>query len=403
MKTDNLQILEINRLSQEQYEREKANGRINENALYLTDVVESGTSTGSGFTVDTVACFDFAKPPASVEVQQDGILWGTDESEIELEKDGKIEFATPPFFAKVPIVPGDNVEFEPSTTSDGKPVVKINAEGGSSIDTSTLYITAGLNPGSTLGEKATAEGHNTAPYGNYSHAEGRGTQAHGEGSHAEGGIGNQAKGDYSHAEGAGSSIAWGYGSHAEGHYTIARGDYQHVQGKFNKDDTENKYAHIVGNGSSLSNSNAHTVDWNGNAWFAGKIFVGGTGQDDPKAVELGGSGGTLYSHGVSAEIPIMNDANEEIGVLMLVDKYISTSNIRAENFMQYLSKVGMVGVMGAKLIYVDNTTGIFKLGALVFTGEIGMVFFTGEGQDTAMMITEEMLLLASISEEVIQL
>lgn len=94
----------------------------------VSDIPESGTSTGSGFTVDTVACFDFGKPPASVEVQQDGILWGTDESEIELEKDGKIEFATPPFFAKVPIVSGDGIEFEPITTDEGAQVVKINAD-----------------------------------------------------------------------------------------------------------------------------------------------------------------------------------------------------------------------------------------------------------------------------------
>jgi hypothetical protein len=30
--------------------------------------------------------------------------------------------------------------------------------------------------------------------------------------------------------------------------TIAAGQYQHVQGKFNIDDSNNKYAHIVGNG-----------------------------------------------------------------------------------------------------------------------------------------------------------
>jgi hypothetical protein len=37
-----------------------------------------------------------------------------------------------------------------------------------------------------------------------------------------------------------------------------------------------KYAHIVGNGTSTSKrSNAHTLDWEGNAWFAGKITKGG--------------------------------------------------------------------------------------------------------------------------------
>lgn len=33
-------------------------------------------------------------------------------------------------------------------------------------------------------------------------------------------------------------------------------------------------------------SNAHTLDWDGNAWFAGNIYVGGIGQSDPKAKRL---------------------------------------------------------------------------------------------------------------------
>ena len=44
---------------------------------------------------------------------------------------------------------------------------------------------------------------------------------------------------------------------------------------------EGKYAHIVGNGiSDTERSNAHTLDWDGNAWFAGDIYVGGTSQKD---------------------------------------------------------------------------------------------------------------------------
>ena len=44
------------------------------------------------------------------------------------------------------------------------------------------------------------------------------------------------------------------------------------------------YVHIVGNGASSSAlSNAHTLDWSGNAWFAGDVYVGstsGTNKDD---------------------------------------------------------------------------------------------------------------------------
>ena len=36
----------------------------------------------------------------------------------------------------------------------------------------------------------------------------------------------------------------------------------------------------------MHRSNAHTLDWDGNAWFAGDVYIGGTGQDDPNAVKL---------------------------------------------------------------------------------------------------------------------
>jgi hypothetical protein len=44
-----------------------------------------------------------------------------------------------------------------------------------------------------------------------------------------------------------------------------------------------KYAHILGNGTKDARSNAHTVDWHGNGWFAGEVKIGGTGQDDANA------------------------------------------------------------------------------------------------------------------------
>ena len=50
---------------------------------------------------------------------------------------------------------------------------------------------------------------------------------------------------------------------------------QHVQGKYNIEDTIS--AHIVGNGTEYNaRSNAHTLDWSGNAWFAGDVYTGST-------------------------------------------------------------------------------------------------------------------------------
>ena len=145
--------------------------------------------------------------------------------------------------------------------------------------------------GSTTASKdySHAEGMNTTASNHYSHAEGTSTTASGYSSHAEGSS-TKASGSYSHAEGD-STTASGYSSHAEGLYTTASGDYSHAegrrtkasgkyshaQGKFNIEDTSNIYADIIGNGTSdTARSNATTVDWNGNAWFAGDVYTGST-------------------------------------------------------------------------------------------------------------------------------
>lgn len=167
-----------------------------------------------------------------------------------------------------------------------------------------------------IGEYAHAEGNITYAIGDSSHSEGWGCRAYNEGSHAEGiestakgyaahsegwmtqatgtashveGVGGQANGPGSHAEGA-LVVASGDYSHAEGRGTTASSKYQHVQGKYNVNDVDSDgnaldtYTHIVGNGESDdARSNAHTLDWDGNAWFAGDVYVGstsGTNKDD---------------------------------------------------------------------------------------------------------------------------
>ena len=117
-----------------------------------------------------------------------------------------------------------------------------------------------------------AEGYRTTASGETSHAEGHQTKASGSSSHAEGNE-TKASGNNSHAEGN-YTKALGNNSHAEGYGTKASGDNQHVQGKYNISDTTS--AHIVGNGTFQNNSNAHTLDWQGNAWFAGDVYTGST-------------------------------------------------------------------------------------------------------------------------------
>lgn len=125
-----------------------------------------------------------------------------------------------------------------------------------------------------------AEGEYTKVTSYASHAEGsytkmpdgstRYTTASGYASHAEGG-GCHTTGTAAHAEGIGTT-ANGRCSHVEGVYTVASGKNQHVEGVANIEDTADKYIHIAGNGVDPSNrSNAYTLDWNGNGWFAGNV------------------------------------------------------------------------------------------------------------------------------------
>lgn len=133
-------------------------------------------------------------------------------------------------------------------TIDTMPSNLVNGQADGSIRSIGAYD----ETGKLLGKNAQAFGKSTTASGIAAHAEGYGTTA----------SGNQ--------------------SHAEGVHTTAQGENQHVQGKYNIADTIN--AHIVGNGSDSSNrSNAHTLDWSGNAWFAGDVYTGstsGTNKDD---------------------------------------------------------------------------------------------------------------------------
>ena len=172
---------------------------------------------------------------------------------------------------------------------------------GSNTTASGDYSHAEGDSATASGSYSHAEGCLTTASGDFSHAEGNSSHvipdtitssssnsdiiaawktrsfslAKGSSSHAEG-SNNLALGDYSHAEGD-STTASGTCSHAEGSYTTASGESSHVQGKYNIEDSSNTYAHITGNGNAGNNrSNAHTLDWSGNAWFAGDVYTGST-------------------------------------------------------------------------------------------------------------------------------
>ena len=130
--------------------------------------------------------------------------------------------------------------------------VAIGRECVSSLD----YCVAIGDTASATNYSAIAIGTDVVAGGMYSYAGGYETDSLGYVSYTEGAY-TKATGDYSHAEGCG---------------TIANVTAQHVQGKYNLRDEDSKYLHIVGNGESdSSRSNAHTIDKEGNGWFAGSL------------------------------------------------------------------------------------------------------------------------------------
>ena len=159
-----------------------------------------------------------------------------------------------------------------------------HAEGYNTQATATAAHSEGYYTEAT-GKYSHAEGYMSKAQEQYAHAEGYSNTASGEASHAEG-YATWADGNYSHTEGCYTTASGEY-SHAEGFYVEAAGRYQHVQGKYNIVDEDSSgnpldtYAHIVGNGTAnTKRSNAHTIDWNGNAWFKGNVYTGGTSQNE---------------------------------------------------------------------------------------------------------------------------
>ena len=201
----------------------------------------------------------------------------------------------------------DTVEYAQTFFVSSKPNIGlVNIGGYSNVEGDSNYAS---------GKWSHAEGWNSLAAGRFSHVEGRDGRAayaaHAEGyncnadgnySHAEG-DNTSASGTSSHTEGS-STKASGNGSHAEGYWTYASSDYQHVQGKYNIEDTENKYAHIVGNGTVSNRSNAHTLDWSGNACYSGDVYVNGADAETGKklATEEFVDSKISNSSGVSIEV-----------------------------------------------------------------------------------------------------
>lgn len=183
----------------------------------------------------------------------------------------------------------------------------------------------GVNTSATAPATLAHGGHCVAS-ANYSHAEGYGAESSGMYSHAEG-IMTLTTGQGAHAEGF-YTVASGLRSHAEGSYTLASSQYQHVEGKFNVEDKDNKYAHIVGNGTSkTARKNAYTLDWNGNAWFAGKVTQEGTPTDDKDLVNK------KYVDDVKASITVPTKTSELTNDSNFLTEHQSLTGLATETYV----------------------------------------------------------------------
>lgn len=211
-----------------------------------------------------------------------------------------------------------------NATASGKDAIAIGRKGNATGNYATSIgygntvssdngVAIGVNSQATngnsisIGSGNTSEGWNSTVLGANNTASGGNSVAIGVGSVASGeksvalGDHNTASGEYATAMGCWTkspgcaAIALGNGSTsngwaamASGIVTSAQGLGQHVFGSYNipdSDTIENYYDSsehliIVGNGDVLSDngvqSNAHTLDWSGNAWFAGDVYVGST-------------------------------------------------------------------------------------------------------------------------------
>ena len=120
-------------------------------------------------------------------------------------------------------------------------------------------------------------------------------------------IGNRAetnyKAEYATAIGnfakayGGNSVA--IGSDIEANYKdqTVLGVYSKTISNTQYPNERGKYSFILGNGTFNARSNAMTIDWNGNAWFQGEVYVGGEDQDNGamKLVKNGDEAITLKS------------------------------------------------------------------------------------------------------------
>ena len=254
-----------------------------------------------------------------------------------------------------------------------------HAEGNNTKATS-LYSHAEGYKTTASGVYSHAEGSDTTASGSYSHAEGYKATASGNYSHAEG-YQTTASGNYSHTEGDNTNSNNYSNSHVEGIGTTAGNDYQHVQGKYNSIISD--MAHVVGGGTSASErKNIHTLDWNGNAWFAGDVTAGVSGSSSYASLQKTAKIATANSDYIHVASILYNSAlissaskttvyNMSNGAVSLHTSTGGVASLNTDNTYYYLvemrSTSGLRVPVFKKIAYSETSEPSFSGGATFAT------------------------------------
>lgn len=178
------------------------------------------------------------------------------------------------------------------------------------ISNQTITVASTLSSASAITNKAYYFFFSSIAEGDISHAENFLTMAKGTASHSEG-FKTIAKGQYSHSQGGGT-IASKNGQFALGTYNIEDTSTTAVHpGGFVK---AGQYAVIVGNGyedttnKEIIRSNAHTLDWQGNGWYAGKLTIGTNPTENLDVATKQYVDNAISNYALKSEIPtVTND------------------------------------------------------------------------------------------------
>ena len=209
----------------------------------------------------------------------------------------------------------------------------------------TGSVSLGRKANTTVGENSFAFGYNTEASGTGSIAEGYQTKANGLYARAEG-YETIASGSMAHAEGD-TTTANLNAMHAEGAYNVVPSTYpvwaanthyyvgdkviyngwgricktentdaQFTSSKWNFAASTGPVAHVIGNGDDSTPSNAQMIDWDGNEYLKGNIYVGCNADSSggtrlPHDVQVNGT--SIVSNGV-ANIPV---AGNDLGLVKI--------------------------------------------------------------------------------------